>query len=107
MAFKEVKTYLYEISTRDDYPAKLDLFDKNKKIIARVLFAGDSRPLPENRGHPGYYSIYFRFSALPPIIDMLRNEKPVYFDWEEKEKRGHIKTSKEPVGEEESTHPIP
>jgi hypothetical protein len=34
---------------------------------------------------------------------MLRNEKPVYYMWEEVTKRGHITTAKEPVGEEEHT----
>ena len=101
MTFKEINTYLYEINTRDDFPAKLDLFDKEKKIIAKVTFVEDSAELPESRCHPGYCSIFLRFSALAPLIDMLRNEKPVYFNWDEKERKGHIKTSKEPVGEGE------
>ncbi len=101
MDFKEIKNYSYDIITRDDHPARLNLFDNDNKIIARAVFVKDSLKLPENREYEDHSFIYFRFSALPAIIDMLRNEKPVFYRWIKEAKRGHITTSKEPVGEEE------
>ena len=101
MVFKEIKNYSYDIITRDDHPARLNLFDNDNKIIARVVFVKDSLPLPENRDYEDHSFIHFKFSALAPIIDMLRNEKPVFYHWIKKAKIGHITTSKEPVGEKE------
>ena len=36
------------------------------------------------------------------IIDILRNEKPIYFSYSEKSKLGYIRTGKEPIGEGEN-----
>jgi hypothetical protein len=35
------------------------------------------------------------------ILDILRNEKPIYFSFSQKSKLGYIHTGKEPVGEGE------
>ena len=44
-----------------------------------------------------------KFHATPTsyVIDMLRNEKPVYVHWREPN-TAYISTSREPIGEEES-----
>jgi hypothetical protein len=33
------------------------------------------------------------------IIDILRNEKPIYFSYSINSKMGYVRTGKEPVGE--------
>jgi hypothetical protein len=35
------------------------------------------------------------------VLDMLRNEKPVYFSWWREAQSMHLSTAKEPVGEQE------
>jgi len=36
------------------------------------------------------------------ILDILRNEKPIYFSFSEKSKLGYLRTGKEPIGEGEN-----
>jgi hypothetical protein len=33
------------------------------------------------------------------VIDLLRNEKPIYFSYSNTSKLGYIRTGKEPIGE--------
>jgi hypothetical protein len=50
-----------------------------------------------------------RFDAYPQIIDLLRNEKPLYFTWFDYSDAvpgrifGSLGTSREPIGENEGT----
>lgn len=47
------------------------------------------------------YYAYFQQAQFHDSIDLLRNEKPVYFQWNEATKGAYLATSQEPVGEEE------
>ena len=38
------------------------------------------------------------------VIDLLRNEKPIYFSYSETSNLGFLRTGKEPVGEGEIEH---
>ena len=48
--------------------------------------------------------VYLRYHMYmyPYILDILRNEKPIYFSYSDKSKLGYIRTGKEPVGEGEN-----
>ncbi len=41
-------------------------------------------------------------TEIGAVMDMLRNEKPIYIHWSESWKQVWLDTSSEPVGEEES-----
>ena len=43
----------------------------------------------------------FRQAALPDSVDLLRNEKPVFFLWNETSKGAFLATGQEPIGEGE------
>lgn len=47
------------------------------------------------------FSVYFRTDLLVAVMDVLRNEKPVYFRYTERTKDFRITTTHEPIGEEE------
>ncbi len=50
-------------------------------------------------GHPrGHMPI----TEIGAVMDMLRNEKPIYIHWSESWKQVWLDTGSEPVGEEES-----
>lgn len=55
----------------------------------------------------GYTHYYGRFSQsqFADFIDILRNEKPVYFHWNDDSKGVFLATGEEPVGEEETGTP--
>jgi hypothetical protein len=61
-------------------------------------------PAHEFRVDLGYPLLCFRAGALPAIVDVLRNEKPLFltwFDYSATRRFATIGTSREPVGEAE------
>ena len=47
------------------------------------------------------FSVFFRSETLTALLDVLRNEKPVYFRYTERTNDFRITTTHEPIGEEE------
>ena len=47
------------------------------------------------------FSLYFRAEMLTAFLDVMRNEKPVYFRYTERTNDFRITTTHEPIGEEE------
>ena len=77
------------------------LYD-NTGQIGIILYYPDGEDLPENRiTETGKVFFYKHFSYASIDIDILRNEKPVYIQYDDRTKYGFINTSSEPVGEEE------
>ncbi|MGI9531533.1 hypothetical protein [Lutimonas sp.] len=84
----------------------INLFDKDDEMIGSIQFFEDEfeelQPLDMD-----HIYILYPISKFPFIVDILRNEKPLFLGhWENKYgKYGRICTGKEPVGEGEV--PIP
>ncbi len=73
------------------------------KFILQANFYPDKKRIPEN-----YYStnsnlvyLHYPISMYSDIIDILRNEKPIYFTYSDPTTLGFIRTGKEPIGEGE------
>jgi len=65
----------------------------------------EQAPLPGPRQSiSGTVFLSFHRSDLSSVTDMLRNEKPVMFNWSADHQSAQITTGKEPVGEEEGKH---
>ena len=58
--------------------------------------------IPANTVSAGIHYFYYPESMFPIVLDVLRNESPVYFSWNATNCLGSITTSSEPVGEEET-----
>lgn len=99
----EIRKYLYYLfSSREDATPVLFLYDANNNHVAYVYFRGGSEPLPEASQYAsGKYALYYRRSVLPELIDMLRNEKPIYLIWVDGINT-RISTAAELIGEEET-----
>ena len=73
---------------------------------AFLRFFPDGAALSANKktthmsGKPIYY-VNYRYSQLSNMIDLLRNEKPLKFFFNESSKAAYLTTGHEPVGEEE------
>ena len=60
-------------------------------------------PLPPNvQFANGILNIYFHEILLSPMLDTLRNEKPVFVKFNTDLKWGSVGTGKEPTGEQET-----
>ena len=69
--------------------------------LGALWFYDDAAELAEPVRHsPGVFSLRYRMRDFPHIVDMLRNEKPVYLHWDDSfATNTRISTTKEPVGE--------
>jgi hypothetical protein len=101
-----VTDYQYEFRAMNhENAAFLYLFDEHSKLLCMAAFVERSTPLPGPRqGVSGTVFLSFYRGDLDGIIDMLRNEKPVMFNWSAEHQSAQITTGKEPVGEEEGRH---
>lgn len=89
----------YQYSSREDDKAFV-LCEGTGGHLITLQFKGGTAPLPQavkaGRGNPGQntYILFFRYSDLSNIIDMLRNEKPVYLKFDsEAERNTRLSTS--------------
>ena len=77
-------------------------YEPSQKYIGYAGIIEDGVPLPPNvQGSNGVLNIYFHESELVPMLDILRNEKPVFVQYNTDLKWGSVGTGKEPVGEQE------
>ena len=71
--------------------------------LAFLYFVPEDLPFGENKKREGrdIFDIYYRMDDWAAIVDILRNEKPVWFLFDNYN-NGIIKTGREEVGEEEA-----
>lgn len=102
----EVTNYQYEFrAMNSENAAFLYLIDAQNKLLCMAAFVERTGPLPGPRQSPsGTVFLSLHRGDLDAVIDMLRNEKPVMFNWSVANQSAQITTGKEPVGEEEGKH---
>jgi len=88
------------------YRAIIGLRDDDNRLIGAAYFHHSSTTMPsgDKQNASGYISCHYLATDYPQILDILRNEKPVYLEFVTK--AGHIanvRTSAEPVGEGEQS----
>jgi hypothetical protein len=69
--------------------------------MGSLWFYDDGTALPDPVRHAaGVYSLHYRMRDFPHIVDMLRNEKPVFVHWDDSYPTNtRVSTTNEPVGE--------
>jgi hypothetical protein len=107
--FEIVSYQVYEISAKtpgyEGTSAWISLYWSGAEKARLWFTIGDTAPdLPNSAPKPGLpvYYLRFRGTQLPAIVDLLRNEKPVYMHWNTTSTGAFIATDKEPVGEGEA-----
>lgn len=100
MNITEIERYTYYLfSSRHEGEAIIFLYDDKATVVAEVIFCDDADPLPDPIAAHGKQLLYFRRSALHDVVDLLRNEGPIFL----KQDNGTVAlaTGYEPVGEGE------
>lgn len=99
----EITDYKYELrNMADENIAIVYLMNKNDLICMSVFHDSDHEALPPPReGLNGVIYVACKFNWLQNIIDMLRNEKPLFFLWESENQLATLGTENENVGDEE------
>jgi hypothetical protein len=77
-------------------------YEPSGRYIGYAGIIKEGAPLPANvRWTNGVLNIYFHESGLVPLLDTLRNERPIYVRYNTDLKWGSVGTDREPVGEQE------
>lgn len=100
-----VDTYVLSIKTPNVHTNyKNIMYLKGDFGLAFLCFVPEGGTMGTNRKRSGrnVFDIYYPMSTWAQSVDLLRNEKPVYFFYDDSSNTAVIKTSDEPIGEEES-----
>jgi hypothetical protein len=110
MAIREIKKYdvAYYAGAKNlggyPYQVIIGLRDDNDFLIGAAYFhrSPSTMPVADTQKGNGYISCHYLTEDYPRILDILRNEKPVFVEFEVQAGNiGNIRTSAEPVGEGE------
>jgi hypothetical protein len=108
----EIARYEANVVSRTEpnhFAATVWLYRADNSVLAFLRFyrAGVEMAANEFRVDLNSAVASYRFDAFSPIVDLLRNEKPLYFTWFDYSATapgrmfGNVGTSTEPVGEQE------
>ena len=99
--FKKYKVFLYGGTSVASYDYSIHI--KLKAGLAIIRFKNGK--LKKNKsskiGKNTLYEVYCNSERYLAFIDVLRNEKPLFFYYHQKNNASYITTSDEPVGENE------
>jgi hypothetical protein len=99
--FENYKVLLFSHNTKPNIHKSIELDVSEGKAILRFV----SGELPENSteklGSKTIFYVYYENEMYKDVIDILRNEKPLYFYYNNVNHESYITTEDEPVGENE------
>lgn len=79
--------------------SQISLYDSSDKVAAYVRFNDPDMNFENDSDSGGAIRMHLPSTMFQSVLDILRNEKPVYIYFAQG--RGFLSTSKEPVGEGE------
>ena len=82
--------------------ARIDLYDENNKHIGYIRFHKNVESMPaHDRKTSTLIVCDYPAAHYLEVLDVLRNERPLYLIFSERRQLGSIATSHEPIGEDE------
>ena len=100
----EIETYTVNVLSPKQYNGRRLMNLAGSFGTAILWFHPDDAALPDNRKRSGQnlFDIYYSMSCWTAVLDVLRNESPVYFNYSDTSNAAQIYSGREPVGEEET-----
>jgi hypothetical protein len=85
------------------YRAIIALRDHTDVFVAIAYFHHSTATMPpaDVQKATGLISCHYSGADFPQVLDLLRNEKPVYVEFDARTTVANVRTSPEPVGEGE------
>lgn len=96
-------TYRVHYRTGGNEPPSIDCFFKEEQV-GRIAFHRGQTPansIETNAGGGAVLRLNYRLDQFPHVMDLLREEKPLYLTLSESGLAGGVNTGSEPVGESE------
>ena len=102
--FGKIDVYFTNVLSPKPYAGRRLMNLKGTFGKAILWFLPEGTPLPDNRKRAGQdvFDVYYHIGDWDAILDVLRNETPVYFNYQDTSNAAQIYTGDEPVGEEET-----
>jgi len=102
--FGEIDTYFVNVLSPKQYGGRRLMNVRGSFGRAILWFYPEGATLPDNRKWPDrdFFDVYYHMDSWEAILDVLRNESPVKFNYSDTNNGAQIYTGQEPVGEEES-----
>jgi len=101
--FKSYKVTLYSNTTSNHELYAIHLRVPSGEAILKFVDGSlGTNSYTETVNNHSKYVMYFHASRFSAFVDILRNEKPLFFYFNITENQGYITTSDEPVGEGEN-----
>ena len=98
-AIDKYKVVLYgEDALAGNLVAYIHCYHGGKNMMT-CEFYSDGSALPQNRYKGGRVGLVYPWSRFSAVLDVLRNERPLYFGFIMSTKVGYVATHLEPVGE--------
>jgi hypothetical protein len=101
----EIKKYGYAVYSSRQEPNEIVadvMLNSETTFLGYIHFLADGSILPKARKINNLYYLYYHQKEMPVIIDMLRNEKPLFLIYiDNNTKSCRITTTQELVGEGE------
>jgi hypothetical protein len=101
-----IDNYKVVLYGKNQTPESLVAFIHCFNGVTNVLsceFYADGSTIPDNRFGGCRVGLAYPWSRFGAVLDVLRNEKPIYYGFIFSTKLGYISTQSEPVGEEETS----
>jgi hypothetical protein len=98
MATTQIAKYIVQYAA-NHFPPRIWLYNDTGAGIGQLVFKPNGAALPSDSSG----SLYYHLDDFQNVIDILRNEKPVYWSFvgTGSGNENAIRTSREPVGEAE------
>ena len=98
-AIDKYKVVLYgKAATGGDLVAFIHCYNNGANLMS-CEFYRDGSAVPQNRNAGGRVGLTYPWSHFSSVLDVLRNEKPIFFGFIESTKVGYVSTQEEQVGE--------
>ena len=107
--FTKIDNYMVRVPSGDDDPthaaAVIGLLRTDNSVFAALYFYRAGIAMRPNTVEFDSANASYRLDMYEPILDLLRNEKPVFFQWMDlggpAQTWGFVSSFSEPVGEHE------
>ena len=97
--FNIYRVYYYS-APQYDWAVRIDLY-LSAANVGTLLFMKEGQSIPANTVANGVPRLHYSMRDFPAMIQMIREEKPLFVNLNEANGIGSISTSDEPVGEQE------
>jgi hypothetical protein len=97
--FNIYRVYYYS-AAQYNWSVRIDLY-MSAANVGTLLFMKEGQSIPPNTIANGVPRLYYSIRDFPAMMQMIREEKPLFVNLNEANGIGSISTSDEPVGEQE------